>query len=480
MNYTIVLYIIGWILQFESAFLLLPAIVGLIYREPRSVVAFLIAAAISFALGFLLKLKHPGSRQLYMREGFVTVALGWLSLSAVGAIPFVIAGDIPNYINALFEAISGFTTTGASILTDVEALSHAGLFWRSFTHWIGGMGVFVFIMAILPLMGGSTMNLMRAESTGPSVDKLVPHVRDSALILYVLYISLTITGCIVYLLCGMPLFDAITLIFGTVGTGGFGILNTSIASYTPAAQWAITIFMMLSGINYSLYFLLLSKKPREAFKIEEVRVYFAIFVIATTIISLNLLPQFPDPAERIRHAAFQTASIITTTGFSTADFNLWPAITQAILVLLMFTGSCSGSTAGGVKISRIIILVKGIGKELSSMVHPRQVMHTRMDGRPVSHETVRSTNVFLSAYVLVLIISYLMISINGFDFTTNVTAVISMLGNIGPGLSTVGPAGNFHHFSAFSKCVLMFDMLAGRLELFPMLILFKPSVWKRY
>ncbi|MBR6381248.1 MAG: TrkH family potassium uptake protein [Lachnospiraceae bacterium] len=480
MNYFMVFYIIGWILEFEAAFLLLPALVGCFYGEFRQSLCFLLSALISFLAGFLLKRKKPDSRELYMREGFVTVSLGWFSMSAFGAIPFVMTGDIPHYIDALFEAISGFTTTGASILSEVEHLSHAGLFWRSFTHWIGGMGVFVFIMAILPLMGGSTMNLMRAESTGPSVDKLVPRVKDSAKILYELYIGLTILGAIVFMILGMTPFDAFATIFGTVGTGGFGIRNTSIASYSPQLQWAITVFMLLSGINYSVYFLIMRRRAKEAFRIEEVRWYLIFVVLCTGLISFDLRDVCMSFGERIRDAAFQVASIITTTGFSTVDFDAWPAFSKSILLILMFVGSCSGSTAGGIKISRIVILTKSIGKELSLMIHPRQVQKIRIDGRPVAHETVRATNVFLVSYMVVYVSSFLLLSINEYDFTTNFTAVAAMLGNIGPGFSMVGPTQNFGFFSPFSKMILMFDMLAGRLELFPLLILLRPAAWKKY
>ncbi len=480
MNFAMVLYIVGWLLEFESALLLLPAIVALVYREPECILAYVITALISFFLGAGLKRFQPKSKDLYMREGFVTVAFGWIFLSLIGALPFVFTRDIPNYIDALFETISGFTTTGASILSDVEHLHRSALFWRSFTHWIGGMGVFVFIMAVLPLMGGSTMNLMRAESTGPSVGKLVPRVRDSAKILYEMYVLITVAAVVTYLLCGMDLYTAMTLTFGTVGTGGFGVLNTSIGSYGAAAQWAITIFMILSGINYSVYFYLLRKQWKDAFSIEEVRVYLFLLVAGTAVITGDIFHLYRNLGESVRHAAFQVASIITTTGFSTTDFDLWPSLSKTILVAMMFIGSCSGSTAGGIKISRIIILVKTINKELSNMIHPRQVQKIRMDGRSVAHDTLRNTNVYMVSYVVILVASILLISLDEYDFTTNFTAVTATLNNIGPGLNLVGPTQNFAIYSPLSKIVLMFDMLAGRLELFPMLILLKPSCWKKY
>ena len=400
-------------------------------------------------------------------------------MSIFGAIPLVLTGDIPSYVDALFETISGFTTTGASILTDVEALSHASLFWRSFTHWIGGMGVFVFIMAILPLMGGSTMNLMKAESPGPSVSKLVPHVKDTAKILYGMYIGITL--CEIILLCvfGMPLFDSLCTTFGTVGTGGFGIKNSSIAGYAPSLQIIVTIFMILSGINYTFYFFILSKKIGDAFHIEEVRWYLLLILTAAGAIIYDIRHLYPTIGEAARHAFFQVGSIITTTGYATADFDLWPSMSKTILVTLMFIGACAGSTGGGMKVSRLVILFKTIKKELSLIIHPREVRKIRIDGHVIEHSTLRSTNVFLAIYFVLLLSSTLLISIDEFDFTTNFTAVVSALNNIGPGLNHVGPTQNFSTFSAFSKFVLMFDMLAGRLELFPMMVLFMPSTWKR-
>lgn len=478
MNYSMVLYILGYMLKFESAFLLLPALVGLIYQEHQGL-SFLLVAALCMIFGLVLTRKKPVSSTLYTREGFVTVALSWIVMSIFGALPFVLAGDIPFYVDALFETISGFTTTGASILTDVEALSHAGLFWRSFTHWIGGMGVFVFILSILPLMGGSTMNLMKAESPGPSVSKLVPHVKDTAMILYGIYIAITL--CEILLLCafGMPLFDALTTSFGTVGTGGFGIKNSSIAGYSPALQIIVTIFMILSGVNYTFYFCLLSRKVKDAFRIEEVRWYFIIILAATGVIIYNTKQLYPTLSDTMRHAFFQVGSIITTTGYATTDFDLWPSLSKTILVILMFVGACAGSTGGGMKVSRLVILFKTIRKELSLIIHPREIRKIRIDGHVVEHATLRSTNVFLVIYFVTLLGSTLLISVDEFDFTTNFTAVVSMLNNIGPGLNLVGPTQNFSIFSVFSKFVLMFDMLAGRLELFPIMILFMPSTWRK-
>lgn len=480
MNFAIVLYIVGWLLQFEAGFLLLPALVGAIYREPVSFGAYIFSALLCFVIGWLFKRKRPNHSDLFVREGFASVALGWIALSIFGAIPFVATGDIPHYIDALFETISGFTTTGASILPEVESLSRAGLFWRSFTHWIGGMGVFVLIMAILPMMGGSTMNLMRAESPGPSVSKLLPRVRDTAKILYLLYIGISILEIIILCICGMSLFDSLTTTFGTVGTGGFGIRNDSLAGYSPLIQNVVTTFMILSGINYTFYFLFLSKQFKTAFSIEEVRWYLFIILGSAIIISWNIHSMYASLGEAVRHAFFQVGSIITTTGFATVDFNTWPQLSKTILVLLMFIGACAGSTGGGIKVSRILILLKAIKKELLMMIHPRMVRKIRMDGHVLSHETMRSTNVFISVYFVILFASVLLIGIDEYDFTTNFTSVVATLNNIGPGLELVGPTQNFSIFSSFSKCVLMFDMLAGRLELFPMLIILVPSCWKKY
>ena len=478
MNYSIVLYILGCVLKFESAFLVLPALVGLIYREHASV-SYLAVAVLCLILGVLLTHKKPRSTNLYTREGFVAVALSWIIMSIFGAIPFVLTGDIPFYVDALFETISGFTTTGSSILTDVESISKASLFWRSFSHWIGGMGVFVFIMALLPMMGGSTMNLMKAESPGPSVSKLVPHVKDTAKILYGIYIAITICEATILRALGMPLFDSLTTTFGTVGTGGFGIRNDSIAGYSPAIQITITVFMILSGINYTAYFYILTGKIKELFKIEEVRWYLAIIFGSVAVITWNVRSLYPTFSETLRHAFFQVGSIITTTGYATTDFDLWPALSKTLLVTLMFIGACAGSTSGGIKVSRILILLKTIRKELSLIIHPRQVKKIRMDGHPVDHETLRSANVFLVVYFVLLLTSMLLISVDEFDFSTNFTSVVTVLNNIGPGLNLVGPTQNFSIFSPFSKFVLMFDMLAGRLELFPMMILLMPSTWKR-
>lgn len=478
MNYKIVCYIVGWILKFESIFLLLPLGVSLIYKE-ETWYAYLGVAGLCLLFGILLSLKKPVNAKLYTREGFVSVALSWILMSIFGAIPFVVTGDIPSYVDALFEIVSGFTTTGASILSDVEALTNSGLFWRSFSHWIGGMGVFVFIMAILPLMGGTTMNLMKAESPGPSVDKLVPHVKDTAKILYGIYIGITILEIVLLCIFGMPIFDAVCTSFGTVGTGGFGIKNDSLTSYAPVLQNIVTIFMILSGVNYMAYFLLLSKKLKGAIHLDEVRWYFIIIGLAILLLCIDTRQIYVGLAESLRHCSFQVASIITTTGFCTYDFDIWPQFSKTILVILMFVGACAGSTGGGIKVSRLIILFKTIKKELSLLIHPREVKKIRMNGHPIAHEVVRSTNVFIAVYFCIFFISILLIGVDENDFTTNFTAIAATLNNIGPGMGLVGPTQNYSFFSDFSKFILMFDMLAGRLELFPMLILLMPSSWKR-
>lgn len=480
MNFAVVRYIIGFLLQFESAFLLLPALVGVIYHEKTAALVYLLTALLCFTVGYALRFKRPKQRELYIREGFATVALGWLILSLFGAIPFVMTGDIPHYIDALFETISGFTTTGATILSDVEALSRAGLFWRSFTHWIGGMGVFVFMMSILPLTGGSTINLMRAESTGPSVGKLLPRTKDTAKILYKLYIGFTIAGIIILCLCGLPLFDSLTITFGSVGTGGFGIRNDSAASYSPLIQYAIAMLTILSGVNYAFYFCLMRKQLKAAFSIEEVKWYFGIILAGTGVIIWNIHSLYPTVEESVRHAFFQVGSLITSTGFATTDYDIWPQFSKTILILIMFIGACSGSTGGGIKISRILILMKGIKKELQMMIHPRMVKKIRMDGHVISHETIRTTNSFIAVYFVIFLFSVLLIGIDELDFTTNFTGVLATLNNMGPGMELVGPTCNFSVFGPFSKCVLIFDMLAGRLELFPVLIIMLPSCWKKY
>lgn len=478
MNYKIIKYVVGWVLIFEAIFMAPALLAAVIYQE-KAGYALLLSMGLCVLAGFLLTRKRIKNKSMYAKEGFVTVALCWITLSAFGALPFVFAGAIPSYTDALFEVVSGFTTTGSSILTDVEALPKCLLFWRSFTHWIGGMGVLVFVMAILPLAGGNNMYLMKAESPGPSVGKLVPKVRGTAGLLYGMYIGLSVVQLLLLLLGGMPLFDALCTTFGTAGTGGFGVRNDSMASYSAYLQAVVTVFMILFGVNFNAYYLLLKKRVKPAFRMEEVRAYFGIIAAAILLITINIAEMFPNVRMAFHHAAFQVGTIITTTGFATTDFNLWPSFSKTILVLLMFIGACAGSTGGGIKVSRIVILFKSILKELDYVVHPHNIKKLKMDGRVVEHSVVRSVNVFLASYMMIFAASLLLISLDNFDFTTNFTAVAATMNNIGPGLELVGPTGNFSEFSNFSKLVLTFDMLVGRLELFPLLILFTKNTWTK-
>ena len=477
MNASMIRYILGYVLKIEAALMLLPCLVALIYREQEGWY-YLAVAAGGLLLGVLATWKKPVNSVFYLKEGCVSTALSWIIMSLLGCLPFCLTGEIPDFTDALFETISGFTTTGASILSDVEALSHTSLFWRSFTHWIGGMGVLVFLLAIIPMSGGSNINLMRAESPGPSVGKLVPKMRYTAQILYLIYFGMTILEMVLLIIGKMPVFDAITTSFGTAGTGGFGIKNDSITGYSSYVQWVVTIFMILFGVNFNAYYLLLFGKIKKAFAMEEVRYYFLVILGAIVIIFTSLLRAGINVADSLRHAAFQVASIITTTGFSTADFDLWSQTCKTVLVLLMFVGTCAGSTGGGIKVSRFIVLFKTVGKELNSYIHPKSIKKIKMEGKPVEHEVVRAINVYFITFMIIFSLSVFLISFEGNDLLTNFTAVTATINNIGPGLELVGPTKNFGFFSVFSKYVLMFDMLAGRLELFPLLILFHPAVWK--
>lgn len=477
MNYRMIRYILGWILIFSAIFMVVPIITALVFRE-KEVFPFLIAAGISAAAGGLCVMKKPEKTQLHAKDGFVIVSLSWIALSLSGCMPLVFSGAIPDFVDALFETVSGYTTTGASILTEVESLPKCVLMWRSFIHWVGGMGVLVFIMAFMQLSGGQNMYLMKAESPGPSVSKLVPRVRTTALILYSIYFVLTLAEFVALLFCNMSVFEALNTAFATAGTGGFGIKNDSMGGFTPAIQIVVTIFMMLFAINFSSYYLILKGNLKDAFN-AEVRWFLGIATAATLIFSFNTLSIYGTFGESLRHSAFTVASVMSTTGFATTDFNLWPEVSRSLLVILLFCGGCAGSTCGGVKISRIIILFKGIGKELQNLVHPKQVKKIVVDKRPVDHEVIRSVNVYVVCLVMVFILSLLVISFDDHDFTTNFTAVATCLNNVGPGLNMVGPMGNFSEFSTVSKAMLIFDMLAGRLELFPVLLLFSPVTWKK-
>ena len=475
MNSSIVRYILGHVLKIEAALMVIPVIVGVIYRE-KAISAFLITMALCAVCGILMTIKKPANTVFYLKEGCVTTALSWILMSIFGCLPFFISREIPSFTDALFETISGFTTTGASILSEVEGLSQSIMFWRCFTHWIGGMGVLVFLLAVIPLTGGSNINLMKAESPGPSVEKLVPKVRNTAMILYGIYTVMTFIEVLLLLISGMPLFDALTTSFGTAGTGGFGIKNDSITGYNSSIQIIVTVFMILFGLNFNIYYLILCKKFKQALHSEELKAYLLVIFATIGIITFNIRSFFPTIGEALKHAAFQVGSIITTTGFSTTNFDLWPQVSKTILIMLMFMGACAGSTGGGIKVSRLLILIKTLKKELFTIVHPRGVKKITMDKRPIEHETVRLTNIFMVAYIFILAFSILLIGIDNLDFTTNFTAVAATLNNIGPGLELTR---NFGLFSDFSKFILMFDMLAGRLEIFPMLMLFAPISWKR-
>ena len=470
MNYRIITYIVGWVFNLQAIFMVLPILTAVIYGE-KDIFAFLAAIIICLVIGLPLTRKKPSNKVFYIKDGCVAVALSWVVLSITGAIPFVLSGSIPHPIDAIFETVSGFTTTGASILAEVESLPKSILFWRSFTHWIGGMGVLVFLLSLLPLAGGYHMNLMRAESPGPSVSKLVPKVQSTAKILYGIYLGMTVLQIIFLLLGGVPLFDTLCITFGSAGTGGFGIKNDSLGSYSTYCQVVTTIFIILFGVNFSAYYLILTKKFKAAFHIEEIRYYFGIILASIILIAINTRHMFSGFAQAFQQSAFQVGSIITTTGYSTTDFNQWPALSKTILVLLMFIGACAGSTGGGIKVSRIILLLKAARKEFQLYLHPNAVKKIKMDQKTVPHETLRSTNIFLSVYLIIFCGSVLLISLDNFDLITNFTAVAATLNNIGPGLEIVGPMGNFSSFSYLSKSVLIFDMLAGRLEIFPLLLL---------
>ena len=478
MNYKMILNILGWVLRFEAFVMFLPLACSVIYTE-RTAWSFVICILICFACGFMLTRIKPKNKTMYSKEGFTIVALSWIVISVFGALPFVVSGCIPSFVDALFETVSGFTTTGASILSDVEVLPKGILFWRSFTHWIGGMGVLVFLVAILPLSGGNNVYLLKAESPGPSVSKLVPRIRGTAKILYSIYSVMTLIEIIILLFGGMDLFEAMTISFGTAGTGGFAVRNSSLADYSSFIQYTVTIFMILFGVNFSLYYLILVKKFKDVFKSEEFRTYILIIIVSTVLICINSYNLFDTLSSAVKHSAFQVASIITTTGFATDDFNKWPVFSQSILVILMLIGACAGSTGGGIKVSRVIIALKTVAKELILTAHPKSTRKITIDKRVVEHETIRSINVFIMAYAVIFVLSTLIISIDNFDFTTNFTAVAATINNIGPGLNAVGPVENFGGFSDMSKIVLVFDMLIGRLEIFPMLMLFSPYTWKK-
>ena len=479
MNTRMIVYLLGVVLLIEAVLLLFPMIVALIFGE--SVLPFLLTVGLLLIVSAPAVCRKPKNIRIFAKDGFVCVAAAWILLAVFGALPFVFSGAIPNFISAFFETVSGLTTTGASILTEVESLPRGILFWRSLTHWIGGMGVLVFMLAILPMAGGQTMHLMRAEVPGPTKGKLVPRMRHTAIILYGIYMALTALLVVALLLCRMPLYDSIVNAFATAGTGGFSVLNSSIGGYNnPAAEWVIAFAMVLFGVNFNLYYFLLIRRFREVRQSEELRVFLILIVLATAAVAANTYSLFDGLGECLRTAFFQVATIISTAGFATADFNLWPSFSKTILLILMLTGSCAGSTAGGLKISRVIILVKSVFREIRHVLRPRSVNAVRLDGEAVPAETVRSVTGYLVFYVLLIVLTVLLISFDGFDTETNISAVLACINNVGPGFGAVGPTSNFAGFSLFSQILLSVSMLFGRLEIMPMIILLTPATWKKH
>ncbi|MBE6625322.1 MAG: TrkH family potassium uptake protein [Ruminococcaceae bacterium] len=485
MNFHIIKRTIGWLLLFEAMFFLVPIITAIVYSE-REIVSFLVTMSICIALGLVCLLGKPKSEYMYAKEGLVIVSLSWIVISIFGALPFWLSGAIPSFVDALFETVSGFTTTGATIIAtgaQVAALPKCMLMWRSFTHWVGGMGVLVLIMAFLPLSGARNMHIMRAESPGPTVDKLVPRVKTTAKVLYSIYLVMTLLEFIMLLCGGMSCFEALSCAFSTAGTGGFSWNAEGMGVYSSYLQVVVTVFMILFSINFNSYYLVLRGKIKDAFS-TEVRAFLIITILAISAIAINIYLTSGDLynysiGEAIKHSAFSVGSIISTTGFTTENFDLWPAFSKAILVILMFIGACAGSTGGGIKVSRWLILGKGVIYELKMMLHPKQVRKISIDKRPVESETVRAVSSYLVAYILIYIASMLIVSLDCPDLETNFTAVAATINNVGPGLSAVGPAGSYAFFSDVSKLVFVFDMLVGRLEVFPMLLLFTPATWKK-
>lgn len=483
MNYKLIANYIGNILRIEGLFMIPALLVSLYHNEFKCVLAFGISIAALLVIGQLMHMIKLKKRNIFVREGFAIVSLSWLAISLFGALPFFISREIPNFIDCFFETVSGFTTTGSSILSNVEALSKGLLYWRSFSHWLGGMGVLVFLLAVVPKgkdNDAESLYILRAESPGPTFGKLVSKMRQTARILYLIYIVLTVIEIILLVIGGMPFFDSLLNSFATAGTGGFGIKNASIGAYDSYyLQGVIGVFMLLFGVNFNIYYLLLARDFKLVFKNEELRFYIITVLVSVTVIAINIRSMFSSWFDAFHHSFFQVSSIITTTGFATTDFSLWPELSRYILVVLMLMGACAGSTGGGLKVSRVLILFKALRNEMQRVVHPRSVKVLRIDGKVQKESLVRNVSMYLVAYVIVMIVSTLLVSVDDFSFTTNVTAVISCMNNIGPGIDIVGPAGNFSGFSWFSKLVLSADMIIGRLEIFPVLALFSPSLWKR-
>ena len=477
MNRKMVFNMVGLMLKAEAVLLLLPTAVALLYGE-RCAGPLAASAGVALAAGFLLRrFCRPESSVIYAREGFVTVAMTWLVLSAVGALPFFLSREIPSYVDAFFETVSGFTTTGASILTDVESMSRGLLFWRSFTHWVGGMGVLVFVMAIVPGANDRSMHILRAEMPGPVVGKLLPRAKDTASILYKIYVGMTVVQIALLLLGGMPLFESVVHAFGTAGTGGFGVKADSIAGYSPYIQWVITVFMFLFGVNFNLYYLLLARRFRAAVQSSECWYYLGIVLASVALITANILPLYHNFSEALRLSAFQVSSIITTTGYATADFNLWPEFSKSVLLLLMMVGACAGSTGGGLKVSRAVMLFKMIHREIRHLLHPRSVNTVKFEGKPVDGATLKSVSSYFTIYIICMVAVYMLLSLDAFDMQTNLSATFACFNNIGPGLGAVGPAASYALYSPLSKIVLSLAMLLGRLEIFPLVLTLSPATW---
>ncbi len=474
-------YVLFRLMGVLGCLMVLPLIVAVIYREFDSAEAFFLLVLACFVIGLLGSYKKPENKVIYAKEGFVITAVAWIGMSVVGAIPFVITGTIPNFIDALFETVSGFTTTGGSILTAVEGMEKSVQFWRTFTHWIGGMGVLVFLIAVVPMADGYSMHLMRAESPGPVVGKIVPKVKDTAKILYLIYLAITVIEIICLFASGLSLYEAITITFSTVGTGGFAVTNSGIGGYSTLTQGIIIIFMALCGVNFTVYYFLIQKKPKEAFAIDEVKYYFGTMLAAGLLIAINVYRagMVSGFGMSFHHSLFAVTSVMTTTGFGTLDFDQWPTFSKVLLMGLACIGACAGSTGGGFKYSRALIIIRNARNELNFLIHPKAVKRVYMDGHTVEGTTVKSVSAYLGIYVLVFLGSVVLVSLDNFDFQTTVTSVIATLNNIGPGLGMVGPMGNYSEFSYLSKIVLMFDMLAGRLELLPILIVMNPRIWAR-
>ena len=484
MNYRMMCRLLGLILAAEAVFMIPALLISLFGGEERTVIAFALSIAVLLVVAAVLHLLSRKARKgFYAKEGLVSVGVSWILMSAFGCLPFVFSGDIPNYLNALFEMVSGFTTTGASVVVDVEALSRGCLYWRSFSHWVGGMGVLVFLLAIVPVSeknDGFTMHLLRAESPGPDVGKLMPKMRKTATVLYLTYIGLTLLNFIFLLVGDMPLFDAVCTAFGTAGTGGFGIKNDSMAGYSPYIQTVTAVFMLLFGINFSCYYLILLGKLRAVFRDEELRLYLGLVGAGVLLIFLNVRGIFASGGEALRHSFFQVSSIITSTGFATVNFDLWPGFSKAILLGLMMVGACAGSTGGGLKCARLLLLIKGVRRNISQTLHPQKVQVVRVNDRAMDEKILANTNSYFAAYMLIIAVSFLVVSLDGQSLTTNLSAVISCVNNMGPGFDAVGPTVNYAFYSPIAKSVLILDMLLGRLEIFPILVLLSRHTWKRY